>query len=53
AQVAPFHGNFIINTGTATFKDVKALVEHVKSVVKNKYNFILEPEIIFVDNLIN
>lgn len=53
AQVAPFHGNFIINTGNATFKDVKNLVEHVKSVVKNKYNFILEPEIIFVDNLIN
>ena len=27
AQVAPWHGNFIINTGSATAMDVKKLVE--------------------------
>jgi len=46
--VAPFHGNFIINTGNATSSDIKALVEEIQSTVKNKTGFLLEPEIIFV-----
>ena len=49
AQVAPFHGNFIINIGGATQKDVKALVEYVENVVREKTGFNLQPEIIFVD----
>ena len=51
AQVAPFHGNFIINTGNARSEDVKALVKHIQEIVLKKYSFKLEPEIIFVDNL--
>ncbi|MCR4735497.1 MAG: UDP-N-acetylmuramate dehydrogenase [Treponema sp.] len=51
AQVAPFHGNFIINLGHAKAKDVKALVEYIQKDIKNKYSFFLNPEIIFVDNL--
>ena len=51
AQVAPFHGNFIINTGKAKSEDVKALVTHIQEIVLKKYSFKLEPEIIFVDNL--
>lgn len=47
AQVAPWHGNFIINNGNATQKDVKQLVEHIVETVKNKTGFTLEPEIIF------
>lgn len=49
AQIAPFHGNFIINIGGATQKDVKALVEYVENVVREKTGFCLQPEIIFVD----
>lgn len=49
AQVAPFHGNFIINIGGATQKDVKALVEYVENQVREKTGFELVPEIIFVD----
>lgn len=48
AQIAPFHGNFIINTGSATASDIKALVEAAKKAVHDKFGFDLEAEIIFV-----
>lgn len=48
AQIAPFHGNFIINTGNATANDVRQLVEKVQETVSKKFGFFLEPEIIFV-----
>jgi len=48
AQIAPWHGNIIINTGNATQKDVKTLVDYVKKQVKDKKGFDLEEEIIFV-----
>ncbi|MCR5062545.1 MAG: UDP-N-acetylmuramate dehydrogenase [Treponema sp.] len=48
AQIAPFHGNFIINVNNATSADVKQLVEKTQQTVKEKFGFDLEPEIIFV-----
>lgn len=48
AQVAPFHGNFIINLGGATQKDVKTLVEFVVNTVREKTGLTLQTEIIFV-----
>ncbi len=48
AQIAPFHGNFIINTGNATAADIKTLVEAAQKAVHDKFGFNLEPEIIFV-----
>ena len=48
AQVAPFHGNIIINTGNATAKDIRALVDEVSAKVKTATGFVLEPEILFV-----
>ncbi|MCR4741707.1 MAG: UDP-N-acetylmuramate dehydrogenase [Treponema sp.] len=50
AKIADFHGNFIINTGNAKAKDVKDLVQYTQKIIKEKYSFNLEPEIIFVDN---
>ncbi len=47
AQVAKFHGNFIINLGGATQKDVRNLVEYVVNTVEEKKGFKLEPEILF------
>lgn len=47
AQISPWHGNFIINTGNASQKDVKELVNFIVNVVKEKRNFVLQPEIIF------
>ena len=48
AQIAPFHGNFIINTGSATAADIKALVEAAQKAVHDKFGYDLETEIIFV-----
>ena len=48
AQIAPFHGNFIINTGNATADNIRTLVKSAQKAVKDKFGFDLEPEIIFV-----
>ena len=49
AQVAPFHGNIIINAENATASDVKKLVEYVQQKIKEKNGYLLEPEVIFVN----
>jgi UDP-N-acetylmuramate dehydrogenase len=48
AQIAPFHGNIVINTGNATAADIRALMNEVAAKVKEKTGFNLESEIIFV-----
>jgi len=48
AQIAPFHGNIIINTGNAKTRDIRALVNKVSAKVKKATGFNLEPEILFV-----
>lgn len=50
AQVASWHGNFIVNNGNATASDVKHLVEHCKKCVLEKTGFALEEEVIFCGN---
>ena len=47
AQVAPWHGNFIVNTGSATAREIAELIEAIQKRVKDKTGFELEPEIIF------
>jgi len=48
AQIAPFHGNIVINTGGATSAEIRTLMNEVSEKVKTATGFILEPEIIFV-----
>lgn len=48
AQVAPFHGNIIINTGGATAQDVRALIELVEDEVRRRLGFRLEREVLLV-----
>jgi len=48
AQIAPFHGNIIINIGNATASDIRALMDEVAAKVKKETGFILEPEILFI-----
>jgi len=48
ARIADWHGNFIINTGGATAKDIRALTEEAAARVKEATGFILEPEILFL-----
>jgi UDP-N-acetylmuramate dehydrogenase len=47
AQVAPFHGNIIINTGGATASDIRALTDELIARVRAATGFVLEPEILF------
>jgi UDP-N-acetylmuramate dehydrogenase len=47
AQVAPWHGNSIINTGGATAADIWRLTELLEERVKRETGFDLEREIIF------
>ena len=48
AQVAPFHGNIIINTGGATSGDVRALIELMEEEVRRSLGFRLEREVLLV-----
>lgn len=48
AKISEKHANFIVNTGTATAKDVLALVELVKEKVREERNILLEPEVIII-----
>jgi UDP-N-acetylmuramate dehydrogenase len=49
AQIAPFHGNIVINTGNAAAADIRALTDEVAAKVKAASGLALEPEILFVD----
>lgn len=49
AQVSEKHSGFVINRGGATFEDVMGLVEHIKSVVREKKGVELECEMLIVD----
>ena len=48
AEVSEKHAGFIVNRGGATSRDVLALVEHIRDVVRNNYAVELECEIIHV-----
>ena len=48
AQVAPWHGNIIINTGNATAQDVRVLMGEVARRIKEERGLELESEILFI-----
>ncbi|WP_294429602.1 UDP-N-acetylmuramate dehydrogenase [uncultured Treponema sp.] len=49
AQIAPWHGNFIVNPERkATASDIKKLSDEVKKIVLEKTGIVLENEILFV-----
>lgn len=47
AQVAPFHGNIIINTGEATSTEIRRLIETVRNRVFSAVGCLMEPEVVF------
>ncbi len=49
AMVSKKHAGFIINTGGATEKDVRCLIEKIKNTVKIKKNVDLETEVKFLN----
>ena len=48
AQVSEKHAGFIINRGNATAADVLALIEHIKTVILERFGCALECEMIYV-----
>ena len=46
ARVSPTHANFVLNDGTATAADIKALIEQCRSAVKERFGVTLRDEII-------
>ena len=49
AEIAPWHGNFIINRGGASSSDVLYIMQVVRTEVQKKYGILLEPEIIYCE----
>lgn len=47
AQVAPWHGNLVINRGRARAEDIRRLVDEVRDTVFRKTGFSLETEVVF------
>ena len=45
AQISDMHGNFIINAGNATAKEVLDLIEYVKKAIYDSYKIIMETEV--------
>ena len=45
AVVSTLHGNFIVNEGGATARDVATLIQRIQAEVKRRFNAELEPEV--------
>src|SRR5690606_20060216 len=45
ARVSEVHANFIVNDGTATARDIEALIRHVQQVVEQKHGVKLQTEV--------
>ncbi|WP_088043895.1 UDP-N-acetylmuramate dehydrogenase [Bacillus sp. EAC] len=45
AKISEMHGNFIVNAGNATSKDVLQLIDFIKKTILEKFNVILETEV--------
>jgi UDP-N-acetylmuramate dehydrogenase len=48
AMISPTHGNFIVNDGTATAADVRALIERARDTVRARFGVTLRDEIVFL-----
>ena len=48
AQVSPTHANFIVNTGDATARDVRDLIELIQERVEKAHGIQLTPEVRFL-----
>lgn len=51
AQVSEKHAGFVINTGSASFSDVRRLMEHIQKTVYDRSGIMLEPEVKIIENI--
>ncbi|MFP4240695.1 MAG: UDP-N-acetylmuramate dehydrogenase [Chitinispirillaceae bacterium] len=47
-EISPKHANFIVNRGEGHAEDVRRVVRHVQKTVHERFDVLLEPEVIFV-----
>ena len=45
AKISEMHGNFIVNAGNATAKDVLDLIQYIKDTIQNLYGIKMETEV--------
>jgi UDP-N-acetylmuramate dehydrogenase len=50
AKISELHGNFIVNDGDASFKDVMSLIDYIKETVMKKYSVELQTEVEIIKN---
>jgi UDP-N-acetylmuramate dehydrogenase len=48
ARISERHANFIVNEGTATAADVRALIETARAAVRDRYGIVLKDEIVYL-----
>ena len=48
ARVSPTHGNFIVNDGTATARDIRALIDRCRADVRERFGVELREEIVYL-----
>jgi UDP-N-acetylmuramate dehydrogenase len=48
AVVSPTHGNFIVNQGTATAREIRALIDRCREGVRERFGVSLREEIVYV-----
>ena len=53
AEVSEKHGNFIVNRGGSTSKDVQSLIALIQTRVKEERGIDLEPEVLFLGDEIS
>jgi UDP-N-acetylmuramate dehydrogenase len=50
AQISELHANFIVNLGNAKAQDIFSLIEHIKTVILDRYGVVLETEVKMLGN---
>ena len=46
--MSPTHGNFIVNEGTATARDIRRLIERCRAAVREQFGVELREEIVYL-----
>ena len=50
ARVSPAHGNFIVNDGSATARDIRQLITRCRDGVRARFGVVLREEIVYLGN---
>lgn len=48
AHISDTHGNFVVNDGTATAEDIRALVELARETVRDRFGVVLRDEVVWL-----